>query len=140
MTNTDALDALVQRLREIRERSEAATPGPWRVRTWGGTNQENPEPPEWTIDGPDGYGIEAHDVYPGDGRDVYFIAHAREDVPFLLDAIAALSKRCSELERQRDAVLELAAEYEPATRFRHFARKLKAIYADAPTAQPEEMK
>lgn len=76
-----------EELKAIEARCEAATPGPWRVKSWGGTNQESPEPSEWTIDGPDGYRITAEDVYPGHGEDVYFIAHARTDIPRLLATI-----------------------------------------------------
>ena len=81
---------VAETLREISKRADKATPGPWVFRSLGGTNQESPEPPEyWAVD-PRG-NILAADHYPGDGRDVEFIAHAREDIPFLLSVIERLS-------------------------------------------------
>lgn len=64
-----------ERLREIRERAEAATPGPWITqrftRVWSQASEE------WV-------------VAPYDGtqtQDADFIAHARQDIPDLLAAL-----------------------------------------------------
>lgn len=57
---------------DIRARAEAATPGPWR-------DYHNPDW-GWLV-----VGICA-DVQP---QDAEFIAHAREDIPYLLDAPTA---------------------------------------------------
>ena len=77
---------MTDRLDEIRARAEAATPGPWRE-----------------LDA--AYGMIVHDTGPDSaqiivladsrfgGPDSTFIAHAREDIPYLL----------AEIERLRDA-------------------------------------
>ena len=102
---SEALSA--EDLKAIRERCDKATPGPWRVKSWGSAG-ESPEPPEWTIDGPDGYRITAEDVYPGHGEDVYFIAHARTDIPRLLATIE--EARREQPARVTDEMQKLARE------------------------------
>lgn len=76
------------RIAEIRSRADAATAGPWH----------GPHDPDidlcarfgdygWTAGSPDGNGPE-YDVDSEQGKaDAEFIAHAREDVPFLLDQL-----------------------------------------------------
>jgi hypothetical protein len=75
-----------ERLEEIRAREEKATPGPWdswRIdpsNAWSkwsfGNTQVNPD-----------------DLYKPDAE---FIAHAREDIPFLLDEIERLRRSARE--------------------------------------------
>ena len=90
------------RLVEIRARVENATPGPWTISR------------EWYVDGmaPDKIGdkltaLEPHTLLKCDGPaevripNATFIAHARQDVPDLLDA---LEKVQSENERLREAL------------------------------------
>ena len=82
------------RLNEIRARAEAATPGPWRE-----------------LDA--AYGMIVHDTGPDSaqivvladsrfgGPDSTFIAHAREDIPYLLAEVGYL---LDEIERLRAAM------------------------------------
>jgi hypothetical protein len=78
------------RVAEIRQRTEAATPGPWNL-----------DGPWWHGDGSPVHLITAgdertavaieppHDDKPSDATgNLLFIAHAREDVPWLLDQLA----------------------------------------------------
>jgi hypothetical protein len=80
------------RLAEIRERVEAATAGPWRH----GTNPRFEDGPDWswgatgTVATHESFGrpletrvLSAEDP-PENEADLDFIAHAREDVPYLL--------------------------------------------------------
>jgi len=92
-------------LEAIRQRAENATPGPWIL---------SPEKC-----GPDGQGVyeaesfghicEVGDPYPrGNNRpqeNMEFIAHARTDIPLLLDHIAELE---AELARLKDALIEVS--------------------------------
>jgi hypothetical protein len=88
-----------EELAEIRERAEAATPGPWfgiPNPDWSGANwriaRDANEP--WGNFGQLAY------VAPQNGP---FIAHARTDIPALLSHIAAV-------EAQRDALVGLVEE------------------------------
>lgn len=69
-----------ERLAEIRERCEKATPGPWEWDERG-----------WTIEG-SGKSIVETDCrcYPPEDDDASFIIHARTDLPDLLAAYEAL--------------------------------------------------
>ena len=78
----------------IRERADAATPGPWKV-TWDG---ENDPDGAWSAEWP---WLIRQDIYPGKSvanlaeveastEDAEFIAHARTDIPVLLAHIDAL--------------------------------------------------
>ena len=71
------------RLAEIRARAEAATPGPWR-------EPRNGLGLGWTIfpKNSKGWSIATCDS----GTDADFIAHAREDVPYLLERVAKLQE------------------------------------------------
>ena len=87
---------MTDRLDEIRARAEAATPGPWRE-----------------LDA--AYGMIVHDTGPDSaqivvladhrfgGPDSTFIAHAREDIPYLL----------AEVERLRMAMAEAGLVWDP---------------------------
>lgn len=77
----------MDRLSEIRARCEAATPGPWDYKTNRHPNS-NGTPWGW-LDGPAGNmcwsGCQSR-------VDAAFIAHAREDIPFLLAEVEKLNK------------------------------------------------
>ena len=96
------------RLDEIRARCEAATPGPWEVKVKGNT-------------------VESHQVMsPGNGpicsaispktKNAQFIAHAREDIPYLLAEWCAGETAYQELSAQLDCarlrIAELTARAE----------------------------
>ena len=94
------------RIAEIRERVEKATPGPWNWEHRGvwtehpdglfGPILDQPGPKD-AAKGTLGY---VGDSYPRGincpSENMEFIAHAREDVPFLLDRIAVLERECAE--------------------------------------------
>ena len=112
-----------QEIEEIEGRAKAATAGPWHL---CGT-PENPCPVV-NADGPDGYQVHSmlhvKDMYPNDRpgfgtwdlmkdaycKDAAFIAHAREDVPALIEHIRALERdHAAALDRAREEMRERCA-------------------------------
>ena len=96
-----------QRLQEIKERAEKATPGPWKVyqdaiSTSIGTEFIHPQ-----LNGPmpvitDAYHVGgAINIYIDDA-DAEFIAHARQDVPALI----------AEIERLRSVIWRISDRYD----------------------------
>ena len=91
------------RLNEIEARSNAATPGPWRAdkseqvqyRTVGAGFDGKECVQSWS-------GSDAHYANGSRMGDAEFIAHAREDVPYLLDEVYRLNLRAAHLEQSRD--------------------------------------
>ena len=109
MTNTTD-----QRLREIQERVEKATPGPWIYNSFNSIEagekivaeildhpqDDGPFKPEQTE--------ERSAWYQESTRNADFIAESREDVPWLLEQIAALTREKAEsvvTEAQVDAAV-----------------------------------
>jgi hypothetical protein len=82
----------------IRARVDAATPGPWRTLGTGVAGGDH-----WYVcdDGQSLASIASNDGENEDQRepDAEFIAHAREDIPALLDALAAERGRADEARR-----------------------------------------
>lgn len=84
----------MDRLAEIRARCDAATPGPWKSTA----HTEDEHEPIDRVLGPKVREIAIINPYGGFGNDEWnrtifdgeFIAHAREDIPFLLDVITKL--------------------------------------------------
>lgn len=103
MTDTSA------RVVEIRERCERTTPRPWLLKgehNWWWVTHPNGD---WSMWKSGGYRIaQSHDGNPKATEDFAFIAHAREDIPFLLSEVKRLeaeNKRLRGLvERSRDYV------------------------------------
>lgn len=125
------------REQEIRERCEKATKGPWRARAeidrgddlqgtatlytvcagkedWRDNKGHfHPDDARYVIDEIHvaGCGYDRDYGYPEGGiqrkEDASFIAHAREDVPYLLDALASLREDHARLQQSQQ---ELAAE------------------------------
>lgn len=91
-----ASDDLRARLAEIRAREEAATPGPWRVEN----NQQDLN--RWVSS--DDQTLDINFGYLGNStqNDARFVAHAREDVPWLL---AELDRLTAELARHAACAL-----------------------------------
>jgi hypothetical protein len=79
---TPAPDAVEQRMREIREREKAATKGPW----WEMDGEFEGFPGSWEV-----YRESDNNSVLGtaDGPTAEFIAASRDDVPWLLDQLAA---------------------------------------------------
>lgn len=105
-----------EELDAIRARAEAATPGPWQqtADTPWGSKVILSESGEFYL------GVNAHTAQPTDGwspearaqavergknkcADATFIAHAREDIPRLLDEVAALQAALDEWAPVHDA-------------------------------------
>ena len=95
-------------LAAIRERAEAATPGPWEWQppsgeAWPIADESllSPGTGEYVLVG---WGYDASGI-DGETADREFIAHAREDIPALLDEIDRLNaiiQRVREIEREMD--------------------------------------
>jgi hypothetical protein len=99
------------RLREIEERAGRATPGPWSVQPSDDGREmhvvaDDPGNPDWpwflaTLTG----------HTPGEEHDGPFIAHARSDVPALVEAVRArdaeIAKQGAEIARLREALEEV---------------------------------
>jgi len=84
MSSSDALQTPKQvtlkieaadRLTEIQQRADAATDGPWAAHWWGIESE--------SVDV-----LVIQDDYESSRQDFEFIAHAREDIPFLLAELA----------------------------------------------------
>ncbi|MBY6273548.1 MAG: hypothetical protein CW346_15230 [Bacillaceae bacterium] len=96
-----------QRLREIEERVSKATPGPWEAYGVGGIHMDGTS---------DGYSVmtaagkRLHSPYMTQA-DADFIAHAREDVPWLLSLLREREEQARQLgvqmERYLDALVEI---------------------------------
>jgi len=100
-------------IEEIRELCEAATKGPWTA-GWDGDEGDGPGVnARW----PRG-GVCSCQRYPEDVdqsfRDAIFIAHAREDVPFLLDEVERLRENEKNFTDDRDSWRNLSREQEQA--------------------------
>ena len=119
-------------IEEMRKREQAATPGPWavfddylglNVRTAGrrATSQSRAEMPELIA-----HGTSTGDV-EFDAADAEFIAHAREDVPALLDEVER-HREALEAVKARDDYLITRAERAEAERD-HLRAALDAVRA-----------
>lgn len=84
---------------EIRARCDNATPGPWQPSN-GASNVDYayPDHVRWTRVGDDGRrytsfvaSCSGHGCH--NNADAHFIAHAREDIPYLLQRIAELEQK-----------------------------------------------
>lgn len=106
-----------EQLDAIRARADAATPGPWEfdedlvtlhergpyawskiVLTWGDPTGDRDPDWEWGL-------------YAPDGNDAEFIAHARTDIPALLEHIEA---QAAEIAALREAVRNLGGDPDQA--------------------------
>ena len=98
-----------KQIEEIRSRAEAATPGPWHNYDRGIGYEVHVGPAtekHWWQAGEDGHerGGECSCIHDGfretipNEQNADFIAHARQDIPDLLDALEAAQKRIAELE------------------------------------------
>jgi len=105
----------MDRIKEVRERANKATPGPWHTDSVGSESIFG----QWVFVGPSEYEddissykspgvyIYAPDDAPSE-EDAEFIAHARDDMPFLLERIDELER---ENERLRVAATAWMIDY-----------------------------
>ena len=129
---------MTDRLDEIRSRAEAATPGPWTIepldRKYYGTeildgnaellftiwreNESGPSVREIERSGLDGDFDWSHMELADDYADATFIAHAREDIPYLLaeneQLIAFLAAAYEECNRLMDLYIAQRREHNKA--------------------------
>jgi hypothetical protein len=114
---------MTDRLDEIKVRREAATPGPWKLwNGWGPLKDSEPELMACERVGPDYFGPGG--IAPGgDAVDIYapradfeFIAHAPEDIDYLLGENArkdsALTQARTNIENLYDFIKEMFEEAE----------------------------
>ena len=109
------------RLDEIKKRAEAASPGPWDFRSGLGWFDVHAHP---YLHNSGNVLISVHNGTPENKRDADFIAHAREDVPWLLaqleaaqNVVEAARFTLTGRDRSREGVLGKAIdEYDAAQR------------------------
>ena len=91
----------MDRLEEIRQRTEAATPGPWDAKT-NCYPECNGEPWGWIS------GASWHITWSGSKGQINadFIAHSREDIPYLLSEVDRLTAALTESQRRERAAVE----------------------------------
>lgn len=105
------------RIQEIRERVEKATSGPWKIhevhdsccdyaRDWETDEIPDHEPESRGMTCPDGGLNHGEDYELFTEPDATFIAHAREDIPYLLSELDRLGRREARLREALDETLE----------------------------------
>ena len=82
------------RLREIKEREARVTEGPWRLGHYRGFGEEH------DVDGPEGWALPGERGMFYRKADAEFVAHAREDVPWLVEALEEALAELDGLRRQ----------------------------------------
>ena len=109
MTDTDT-----QRVVEIAAREQSASPGPWEVwegcswRRIGQVGRQSARP----IIEPTNHHLDGHPDLTGPNlsADLRFIAHAREDVPYLLALITRQREEIERKDRIEKAAIALIAD------------------------------
>lgn len=115
-----------KRLEEIRKRVEAATPGPWvpSDHDWGSNDGVYVPEPNEGVCTVHNHGVRSWSCFvavPANNhaceigseahRNMVFIAHARSDIPFLLDEVARLQAENATLRRQVEAVTQAIQDH-----------------------------
>lgn len=112
---------ITERLAEIEARMEAATEGPWRFEPEGESHCGEPQccSEYWDnrIWGADRVLAESHMLYEADAE---FIAHARTDVPWLVEQVRELQ---AEVERLRETCVAYSKRDIAVTTERDAARE-----------------
>lgn len=87
-----------EELQAIREREAKATPGPWtETNDQMHLGEPNENVASWSVRNLDGAAIFKNCGFVADNK---FIAHARTDIPRLLEALDAANARVAELEAE----------------------------------------
>lgn len=121
MADTD--DA--RRLAEIRARADAASPGPWSL------SRITAHDSDGEYCGTDNYLIDAGREEIGGldlDDDAEFAAHARDDIPYLLDLVAARDKELAELQ---GLLADLCEDSRAAATAMRYRRALERVATDA---------
>jgi len=121
------MDDNSDRLKQIKERADAATPGPWKEGDYYeavysddnriladlcGSSECDYIPPRGRYIDDRNYEEAQFRGWDEQRNNAAFIAHARTDIPFLLDAIEAANERITALEMELDALKEIAGDME----------------------------
>ena len=106
----DTTDNDTRRLAEIRARVDAASPGPWQM------------------DGVRVTASRASGAVTGDlvAGNAAFVAHARDDIPYLLDLVAALDREIAELQGLLADLCEDSRAAAAAVRYRRALEEIAA--------------
>src|SRR3954453_17659598 len=101
-----------QSLEAIKQRAAAATPGPWEGDPVDGIGQRWSRPTPWldviAMEGSDSWGGCNHRLTSNDA-DASFIAHSREDIPWLIERLQEAEAGFKEmLQRCEDSTSEEA--------------------------------
>ena len=84
------------RIEEIRRRCDAATPGPWAA---------EPKPAEKGVFIPQAAAkVAANGDWHQAKFNAWFIAHSREDIPFLLGEVERLQQQVNKLQTEKDTL------------------------------------
>lgn len=112
------VDDVSVRLAEIRERANDATEGPWESDGYDGVTAKGPDGSVVVLEMPKAWseGSEytgSYSTATGEGKDLEFAAHARADIPFLLDLVATLKQQLAaaktpRIDNEADEAVELA--------------------------------
>jgi len=86
-----------EQLREIEERVNKATPGPWRLGTYN-VWADGERPPRLICDADTALAVRERFMMDQDDANSDFIAHARQDTPSLLSIVRELQAQVKELE------------------------------------------
>jgi len=118
---SDTTDDDARRLDEIRDREQRASPGPWSLSRIAAHDSDG----EYC--GTDNYLIDAGREEIGGldlDDDAEFAAHARDDIPYLLDLVAARDKEIAELQGLLADLCEDSRAAELALRYRMALEKV----------------
>ena len=117
-------DDTARRLDEIRDREQWASPGPWSLSRIAAHDSDG----EYC--GTDNYLIDANREEIGGldlDDDAEFAAHARDDIPYLLDLVAARDKEIAELQGLLADLCEDSRAAAAAVRYRRALERLATI-------------
>ena len=99
-----------EQLREIEERVNKATPGPWRLGTYN-VWADGERPPRLICDADTALAVRERFMMDQDDANSDFIAHARQDTPSLLATIRELQARLDDSEHGFKLALGDSGEY-----------------------------
>ena len=114
-------DDTARRLDEIRDREQWASPGPWSLSRIAAHDSDG----EYC--GTDNYLIDANREEIGGldlDDDAEFAAHARDDIPYLLDLVAARDKEIAELQGLLADLCEDSRAAAAAVRYRRALQEI----------------
>ena len=125
-----------QRIKEIRERESKATPGPWSIEENAGAWNEEHDEPAYHV--PEMHDLNGSEFDVPSMGNALFVAHARSDIPWLLERVEALTvERDAHSEAGAEAATERNQWREKAERLAEFIEDLDGCYNPEFTNVPE---